>query len=61
MTQARIVSAVLGVCVCLPIWFYVLFQILTAIQATELTWFLFWVYVPVSMLTLALAKLTERP
>ena len=46
----KIVGALLGVFVSLPIWFYLLFTILTAIQATPLTWFLFWVYIPVTFL-----------
>lgn len=34
----------------LPIWFYLLFKILQAVNASDLMWFLYWIYAPVSML-----------
>ena len=43
----KIVLGILSVCVTIPIWFYLLYQILVRVQATELMFFLFWVYVPV--------------
>ena len=30
----------------LPIWYYLFYQILIRVEATELMMFLFWVYVP---------------
>ncbi len=33
----------------LPIWYYLLYMILKAIEADKLTWFLFWVYVPIGL------------
>jgi hypothetical protein len=33
----------------LPIWYYLLYQILRRVEATDLMWFLFWVYVPVNV------------
>ena len=51
--------AILSVFITLPIWFYILYQILTAITASELTWFLYWAYVPVSLLTTVLFNLGE--
>lgn len=38
-----------------PIWLYLCFKVLQAVQATELMWFLFWVYVPVGILASSLA------
>ncbi len=46
----KIVSAILTVMVTIPIWFYLLYKILQAVNASELTWFLFWIYVPVIIL-----------
>lgn len=43
----------LELAVTLPIWFYVLYQILSAVGASELTWFLFWVYIPASIVAKA--------
>jgi hypothetical protein len=58
MKKANVVGAVLAVFVALPIWFYLLYTVLKATNASELTWFLFWVYVPVNLLCAVLAKLT---
>ena len=33
----------------LPIWFYIVYYILTTIQASELVMFLFWIYIPASL------------
>ena len=48
MSKLKILNGLLAVFVALPIWFYILYQILVAINASELTWFLYWAYVPVS-------------
>ena len=32
-----------------PIWYYLLYQILVTINASELLMFLFWIYVPVGV------------
>ena len=53
------IAAILGLCVSMPIWYFLLYRIITAVQAAELTWFLYWVYVPVSILVGTLSKLTE--
>lgn len=53
------VAEVLGVLVTMPIWFFLLYRILTAINATELTWFLYWVYVPAGILVSTLSKISE--
>lgn len=54
------VSDILAVFVTAPIWFYILFQVLTAINASELTWFLYWVYVPVGLLVQLISKLVAE-
>lgn len=51
------ISLFLGLIFVLPIWFYLLYKILKAIEATELTWFLFIIYVPMYILTTIFAKL----
>lgn len=54
------IAGVLGIFVTMPIWFYILYQILTGIHASELTWFLYWVYIPVSVLVSSLAKIATK-
>lgn len=34
-----------------PIWYYLLYQILVRVEANELMMFLFWVYIPVAMIS----------
>lgn len=57
MNKVKIVAGVLSLFVTLPIWFYLLHEVLEAVQATELMWFLYWVYLPVNLLTMLIAKL----
>ena len=41
---------IVRVCITHPIWYLLLFKILQAIGASELMWFLYWVYLPVGLL-----------
>jgi hypothetical protein len=43
----------------LPIWFYLLYQILVMVGATELMFFLFWVYLPVAVFVGVLKELVK--
>ena len=56
MKKIQFIVGLIGVFVSLPIWFYLLYQILVRVQATELMFFLFWVYVPVSFIVVFLTK-----
>ena len=58
-TRAKIIAALLGLFVVLPIWFYLLYQVLVRVQASELMWFLFWVYVPVSLFVAVLGRIFD--
>jgi hypothetical protein len=60
MKIARTVSVTLGTFVVLPIWYWLLYQMLVRVNATELMFFLFWVYVPVGMLVQILVKITDN-
>lgn len=59
MKAAKIVAAILGTFVTVPIWFWLLYQILVRVGASDLMFFLFWVYVPVGALVQVLIKITE--
>ena len=52
----KILTGVLATFVSLPIWYYLLWKILHMVVATELMWFLFWIYVPVGLAVAILAK-----
>ena len=43
-------ASILAIFVTLPIWFYLIYQILVRVNASELMFFLFWIYVPAMLL-----------
>jgi hypothetical protein len=44
----------------MPIWYYLLYKILTAVNATDLMWFLYWAYLPFSIFIGLATKLGEK-
>lgn len=60
MNKARIASAFIFLLISAPINVYLYFKILQYIQATELMWFLFWVSVPITVITNFIIKLTTN-
>lgn len=55
----KIVAGVIASLVVAPIWYYLIYKLLEAANATELMWFLYWIYVPAAVLTSALIKIAE--
>lgn len=55
----KIVTALLGLLIVGPIWYYLLYQLLVAVNAREMMWFLYWIYVPVAMLIGILSRIVE--
>ena len=55
--KIAIIVAISTTLVQAPIYIYLMVQVLKRIQATELMWFLFWIYVPISIITSLLVKL----
>ena len=55
----KIVGIVIQLFATLPIWFFLLYKMLESIQASELMWFLFWIYVPSVFVGSLIAKLVE--
>jgi len=50
MKGLKIFTGIVGLCITLPIWFYLIYSILCATHPDRLVWFLFWVYVPLTFL-----------
>jgi len=50
MSKLKNIKSVIVVFITLPIWLYLLYSILVQIEATDLQFILFWVYVPFSIL-----------
>lgn len=51
---------ILQLFVVLPIWYYLMYQILVRVNATELMFFLYWIYVPAALLAATVTKMIER-
>lgn len=60
MKPIQKISTLLGTVIVLPIWYYLLYKLLTATNASELQFFLFWIYVPVSMFTNSITRLCAK-
>ena len=60
MKAAKIVVSVLGLCVTAPIRWYLAYSLLRAVHADRLLMFLFWVYVPVAFLVLAIDMIVTK-
>jgi hypothetical protein len=58
--KAKAIAGFLGLLVTMPIWFYLIYQILVRVNASELMFFLFWVYVPVTTLVGVLTKMADK-
>ncbi len=56
----EIVTGIIGIFVVMPIWFYLQYQVLVRVQATELMMFLFWIYLPTSFLVGLIAKILGK-
>ena len=41
-----------------PIWYYLLYKILQAVEASDLMWFLYWVYFPVGIILIMVETIT---
>jgi hypothetical protein len=50
MKGLKIFTGLLAVCVTAPIWYFLVYTILSAIHPDRLIWFLFWIYVPVRLM-----------
>lgn len=59
MSKTKVIGSILMLLVSTPIWYYLLFKILKAIEATELMWFLFWVYIPIVIIATFLVQIAE--
>ena len=55
----KYVPGLITIFISAPIWYYLLYTILTAINAGELTWFLYWVYVPFAVFAQIVSKVVE--
>lgn len=57
MGIVKLVCVLMSVFITVPIWYFLLYRILSTVQANELMWFLYWVYVPISFFVAIIAAL----
>jgi hypothetical protein len=55
-----ILVGVMQVLVTLPIWLYLLYKILVMVSATELMWFLFYLYIPAAVIVQIIGRLVTK-
>jgi len=57
MNKAYAVAITIVLLIVMPIWFYLLYQILVRVNASELMFFLFWVYVPTELIATIIVRI----
>lgn len=60
MKAIKVVTGLMTVLVSMPIWFFLLYRVLESVNASELMWFLYWVYLPVTLLANIFASVILR-
>lgn len=60
MKALVVIIGLLAIFAILPIQFYLQYQLLARVHATELMWFLFWVHVPLVLLMHVISKIAEK-
>jgi len=56
MKKSDIISLVLGLFITMPIWFYLIYWILSQLNPDRLIWFLYGIYVPSSIIIQVISK-----
>ena len=56
----KVAAVLLQYVIVAPIWYYLLYQVLARVGATELMWFLYWIYVPVAVFSGVLIGLMHK-
>ncbi len=46
--KLKVVASICALFITFPIWFFLLYKILVMVNASELMFFLFWIYVPLT-------------
>lgn len=59
MKALKLINGLIALFVTLPIWYYLLYKVLEAVNASELMWFLYWIYVPIGIIIAILTKVAE--
>lgn len=55
----KALATVTAVFITLPIWFYLLYKILVAVNATDLMWFLYYAYIPFTIFVALAVRVSD--
>jgi len=59
MKATKAIAALLGIFIVLPIWYYLLYKVLQGVNASDVMWLLYWIYLPVGIFVQTLTKIVE--
>lgn len=59
MKTGKLIAAIGWLFLVFPIWLYLLYKVLQAVNATELMWFLYWVYVAAGIVLGIISRLAD--
>lgn len=60
MKTVKVILGILTVFVHLPVWWFLIYSILKAINPDRLVWFLFYTYVPLGFLLAIIGVITDK-
>ena len=61
MKKIRLVLWLLALLIIGPMWYYLMYKILQMINATELMWFVYWVYAPLAFVLGGIKSVLDDP
>lgn len=56
----KLISAIVYTLIALPLALFLQYKILVTINASELMWFVFWIYAPIAVVVTVVFKLLEN-
>lgn len=59
MKAIKLMTVIIQLLISLPIWYYLMYKILQSVNASELMWFLYWIYLPVGIVSAVILKIVE--
>lgn len=58
-SKIKVINTLVFLTFTMPIWFYLIYQILRRVDASELMMFLFWIYMPTAILGAIVTRIIE--
>lgn len=56
----KVAIFIIRVCIMLPIFMWLMYQVFRRVEATELMWFLYWTYIPLAIVSGVVAAAIEN-